>query len=43
MIDKINDNVYRVYKGPFYNLNSIKNEFNVINKMNFDSIDIIKL
>ena len=42
-IDKINDNVYRVYKGPFYNLNSIKNEFNVINKMNFDSIDIIKL
>ena len=43
LIDKINDNVYRVYKGPFDNLNSIKNEFDIINKMNFDNIDIIKL
>jgi len=43
IIDKINDNVYRVYKGPFHNLNSIKNEFDIINKMNFDNIDIIKL
>ena len=43
MIDKINDNVYRVYKGPFDNLNSIKNEFDIINNMNFDNIDIIKL
>ena len=42
-IDKINNNVYRVYKGPFDNLNSIKKEFAVINKMNFDNIDIIKL
>ena len=43
MIDKINDNVYRVYKGPFDNLNSIKNEFDIINDMKFDNIDIIKL
>ena len=43
LIDKINDNVYRVYKGPFDNLNSIKNEFDIINNMNFDNIDIIKL
>ncbi len=42
-IDKINNNVYRVYKGPFDNLNSIKKEFDIINKMNFDNIDIIKL
>ncbi len=42
-IDKINNNVYRVYKGPFNNINSIKDEFDKINLMDFDNIDIIKL
>ena len=42
-IDKINNNVYRVYKGPFNNIKSIKIEFDKINLMDFDNIDIIKL
>ena len=42
-IDKINNNVYRVYKGPFNNIESIKVEFDKINLMDFDNIDIIKL
>ena len=42
-IDKINNNVYRVYKGPFNNIKSIKVEFDKINLMDFDNIDIIKL
>ena len=42
-IDKINNNVYRVYKGPFDNIKSIKIEFDKINLMDFDNIDIIKL
>ena len=42
-IDKINNNVYRVYIGPFNNIKSIKVEFDKINLMDFDNIDIIKL
>ena len=43
LIDKINNNVYRVYIGPFNNINSIKIEFDKIDIMSFDNIDIIKL
>ncbi len=42
-IDKINNNVYRVYKGPFNNIDSIKVEFDKINLIDFDNVDIIKL
>ena len=40
---QINNNVYRVYIGPFNNIKSIKVEFDKINLMDFDNIDIIKL
>jgi len=43
LIDKINNNVYRVYKGPYKDINSIKKEFDKIHQMEFDNIDIIKL
>jgi len=43
LIDKINNNVYRVYKGPYKDINSIKKEFDKIHQMKFDNIDIIKL
>ena len=39
----MSENRYRVYKGPYYNLDSIKNEYNDIIKLNFENIEIIKL
>ena len=42
-IKKISINNYRVYKGPYKNLESLKNEFNNINKLDFENIEIIKL
>ena len=42
-VKKMSENRYRVYKGPYYNLDSIKNEYNDIIKVNFENIEIIKL
>ena len=42
-IKKISKNTYRVYKGPFINLNSIKKAFNDINDLDFENIEIIRL
>ena len=42
-IKKMSKNTYRVYKGPFYNLDSIKSEYSDIIKLNFENIEIIKL
>ena len=42
-IEKITKNSFRVYKGPFENLESIKKEYNDISKLNFENIEIIKL
>tara|TARA_B100001250_G_scaffold385265_1_gene380850 strand:+ start:405 stop:1163 length:759 start_codon:yes stop_codon:yes gene_type:complete len=42
-IKKMSKNNYRVYKGPFYNLDSIKSEYSDIIKLNFENIEIIKL
>jgi len=33
---------YRVFLGPFYNINSLQNAFNDINILNFENIEIIK-
>ncbi len=42
-IKKMSKNSYRVYKGPFNNLDSIKSEYTDIIKLNFENIEIIKL
>ena len=42
-IIKMSKNSYRVYKGPFYNLDSIKREYSSIIKLKFENIEIIKL
>ena len=42
-IKKMTKNSYRVYKGPFYNLDSIKSEYSDIMKLNFENVEIIKL
>ncbi len=42
-IKKMSKNLYRVYKGPFYNLGSIKNVYNEISDANFENIELIKL
>ena len=36
-------NNYRVYKGPFNNLDSIKKDYSDIIKLYFENIEIIKL
>ena len=35
-------NSFRVYLGPFNDLNSLKNEFNSIKELNFENLEIIK-
>ena len=42
-VEKISENRFRVYKGPFYNLDSIKRDYSDIIKLNFENIEIIKL
>ena len=41
-IKKISDNKYRVYLGPFNNINSLKKSYNDINSLEFENIEIIK-
>ena len=42
-IKKMSKNSYRIYKGPFINLESIKNDYSDIMRLNFENIEIIKL
>ena len=41
-INKLSNTKFRVFLGPFNNLNSLKNSFNAINILQFDNIEIIK-
>ena len=41
-IKKISDNKYRVYLGPFDNINSLQKSFNDINILGFENIEIIR-
>ena len=41
-INKISTTQFRVFLGPFQNLDSLKNEFNAINILQFENIEIIK-
>jgi hypothetical protein len=41
-INKLSRNKFRVYIGPFNNLNALKNSFNATNVLQFDTIEIIK-
>ena len=42
-IKRMSKNRYRVYKGPFKNLDSLKKAYNDIVKLKFENIEIIKL
>jgi len=42
-IKKISKNSYRIYKGPFNNLDSIKRAYSSIIELNFENIEIIRL
>ena len=42
-VKKMSKNNYRVYKGPFNNLDSIKKDYSDIIKLYFENIEIIKL
>ena len=41
-INKLSSTKFRVFLGPFNDLNSLKNTFNAINVLQFDNIEIIK-
>ena len=41
-VNKISTTKFRVFLGPFQNLDSLKNEFNAINTLQFENIEIIK-
>ncbi len=41
-ITTISNNSFRVFLGPFKDLNSLENEFNNINKLNFENLEFIK-
>ena len=41
-IKKITSNRYRVYLGPFSNINSLQQSYNDISILKFDNIEIIK-
>jgi len=41
-IEKISDKKYRVYLGPFDDINSLQNSYNDINILSFENIEIIK-
>ena len=41
-IKKLSNTLYRVYLGPFYNINSLQNDFNGIQILEFENIEIIK-
>jgi len=41
-IEEIMENKYRVYLGPFYNINTLQKSFNDINILEFENIEIIK-
>tara|TARA_B100001996_G_C18529717_1_gene542517 strand:+ start:74 stop:829 length:756 start_codon:yes stop_codon:yes gene_type:complete len=41
-IATISNNSFRVFLGPFKDLNSLENEFNNINKLNFENLEFIK-
>ena len=41
-INKQSPTNFRVFIGPFSDLNSLKNSFNAINVLEFESIEIIK-
>ncbi len=43
LIKKLSQNNFRVYKGPYKNLENLKKGFKNIEKLDFDSIEIIKL
>ena len=41
-IKKISDRKYRVYLGPFNNINSLQKSYNDIMILDFENIEIIK-
>ena len=40
---KLSKKSFRVYLGPYHNLESLKNAFNDISKLEFENLEILKL
>ena len=41
-LERLSDTNYRVFLGPFDNLNSLKSSFNDISMLKFENLEIIK-
>ena len=41
-VKNLSDTQYRVFLGPFFNINSLQKAFNDINILNFENIEVIK-
>ncbi len=42
-IKKFSDNEFRVYIGPFKNLDALKNAFDKVKNTDFENIEILKI
>tara|TARA_Y100001970_G_C14229689_1_gene857832 strand:+ start:2029 stop:2778 length:750 start_codon:yes stop_codon:yes gene_type:complete len=43
VVKQLSETNFRVFLGPFYNLNSLQNAFNSINILQFENLEIIKI
>tara|TARA_Y100001960_G_C14276112_1_gene634613 strand:- start:160 stop:336 length:177 start_codon:yes stop_codon:yes gene_type:complete len=41
-IAKLSSNNYRVYTGPYKNINDLKNSYNAVSQLEFENIELIK-
>ena len=41
-VQNLSDTQYRVFLGPFFNINSLQKAFNDVNVLQFENIEIIK-
>ena len=41
-ISKVSNNVFRVFVGPYKNINDLKSSYNIVSELEFENIEIIK-
>ena len=41
-ISKVSNNVFRVFVGPYKNINDLKSAYNIVSELEFENIEIIK-
>ena len=41
-ISKVSSNSFRVFVGPYKNINDLKSTYNIVSELEFENIEIIK-